>query len=320
MNRSYATLPVGLRLSGQVKRFLARGGFDIVHCHGMFWPEISYWAIRHSRSVNLVTFLTAGFKIHRAGSGLFRTLFSRQLAKIHGRIAISGRARQAAEPYVPGEFRIVPCGIDLRRFRPPAPGSARDPAHAHRILFVGRLDERKGVEVLLRAFPAVLKSVPDARLSIVGAGPTEPRARRAVAELGILSAVEFLGPARPEDLPRVYAGCDVYCAPSLGGETLGIVLLEAMASGTPVVASRIPGYDETVRDGIDGVLVPPSDPDALASALVGVLTNESRRRQLAAAGLRRAQEYAWPNVTGRTLEFYRELLAMVPSPLRRGTG
>jgi len=166
----------------------------------------------------------------------------------------------------------------------------------------------------------VLKSVPDARLSIVGAGPTEPRARRAVAELGILSAVEFLGPARPEDLPRVYAGCDVYCAPSLGGETLGIVLLEAMASGTPVVASRIPGYDETVRDGIDGVLVPPSDPDALASALVGVLTNESRRRQLAAAGLRRAQEYAWPNVTGRTLEFYRELLAMVPSPLRRGTG
>jgi phosphatidylinositol alpha-mannosyltransferase len=309
MNRSYATVPVGLRMAGQVKRFLAGGSFDVVHCHGLFWPEISYWAIRHSRSVNLVTFLTAGFEIHTAGSGLFRSLFRSQLTRIHGRIAISQRAREAAEPYVPGEFRIIPCGIDLQRFHPPSPAPAERQPHVRRVLFVGRLDARKGIEVLLRAFPAVTKSVPDVRLSVVGGGPIELQARRTADELGISAAVEFLGPARPEDLPLAYAGCDVYCAPSLGGETLGIVLLEAMASGTPVVASRIPGYHETVRDGIDGILVPPGDPEALASALVSVLTNESRRRALAAAGLERAQEYAWPRIAGRTLEFYRELLA-----------
>jgi phosphatidyl-myo-inositol alpha-mannosyltransferase len=311
MNRSYATLPVGLRMSGQVKHFLAGGEFDIVHCHGVFWPEISYWAIRHSRSVNLVTFLTAGFRIHTEGATLFRRLFRNQLARIHGRIAISRRAREAAEPYLPGEFRIIPCGIDLQRFRPAPEGSgvlgSRGPGQ--KVLFVGRLDARKGLDVLLRAFPAVLKSVPGAGLAIVGRGPMEQSSRRMVEELGISNSVQFLGPARPEDLPRLYAESDVYCAPGLGGETLGIVLLEAMASGAPVVASRIPGYDETVRDGIDGILVPPADPDALTSALVSLLNSESRCRALAAAGIERAQEYAWPRVAQRTLEFYRELLS-----------
>jgi phosphatidyl-myo-inositol alpha-mannosyltransferase len=304
MNRSYATVPVGLRMSGQVKRFLTAGGFDIVHCHGLFWPEISYWAIRHSRSVNLVTFLTAGFKIHTTGAGLFRTVFARQLAKIHGRIAISRRARAAAEPYVPGEFRIVPCGIDLNRFKP----RDRTP-HPLTILFLGRLDARKGIEVLLQALPAVLRSVPGTRLTVAGRGPMEPTARQLADRLGVAASVDFVGAVNQEKLPGLYAGCDVYCAPGLGGETLGIVLLEAMATGAPVVASRIPGYDETIRDGIDGVLVPPSEPEALSSALVGLLLDEPRRRQLAAAGLERAREYAWPKVALRTLDFYRELLS-----------
>jgi phosphatidylinositol alpha-mannosyltransferase len=324
MNRSYATVPVGLRMSGQVKRFLAEGRFDVVHCHGLHWPEISYWAIRHSRAVNLVTFLTAGFRIHTEGAGLYRALFRNQLAKIHGRIAISRRARQAAEPYVPGEFRIVPCGIDLNRFQPRDKRTegqrdklletrSLDPSIPRSlrpltILFLGRLDARKGLEVLLRALPAVLKSVPGVKLMVVGRGPMDKRARQTAEELRISGSVEFLGPAPPDDLPRLYAGCDVYCAPGLGGETLGIVLLEAMASGAPVVASRIPGYDETVRDGVDGILVPPGEPGALASALVGILTDEPRSKALAAAGLARAREYAWPKVAQQTLDYYRELL------------
>ena len=309
MNRSYATLPVGLRMSAQVKQFLAEGEFDIVHCHGLYWPEISYWAIRHSRAVNLVTFVTAGFKIHTFGAGPFRFVFRRQLAKINGRIAISRRARDAAEPYVTGDFRIIPSGIDLSRFHPAVSPRPEHAPGQRRILFLGRLDERKGLEVLLRAFPAVQKSVRDVRLAVVGGGPMELRARGTAEELGIAASVDFLGAASPEDLPRLYSGCDVYCAPGLGGETLGIVLLEAMASGAPVVASRIPGYDETIRDGVDGVLVPPAEPDALASALVSVLNDEPRRKALAAAGLQRVQEYAWPRIAQRTLEFHRELLS-----------
>ena len=306
MNRSYATLPVGLRMSGQVKRYLADGRFDIVHCHGMFWPEISYWAIRHSTSVNLVSFLTAGFQIHTTGSKLFRSLFRAQLAKIHGRIAISNRAREAAEPYVPGEFKIIPCGVDLNRFRPVPQSEIQNPKS--RILFLGRLDARKGIEVLLKAFPGVLRSMPDTRLVVAGRGPMEPAAHRLADELGIASQVDFLGAAHQDDLPRLYAGCDVYCAPGLGGETLGIVLLEAMASGVPVVASRIPGYDETIQHDVNGILVPPSRPEELAAALNRVLLDRSLRSRLTAAGLTRAREYAWPRIARQTLDFYRELL------------
>jgi len=329
MNRSYATLPVGLRMSGQVKRYLAAGGFDVVHCHGMFWPEISYWAIRHSRSVNLVTFLTAGFRIHRTGAGLFRSVFRNELAKVHGRIAVSGRARQAAEPYVPGEFRIIPCGIDLGRFRPRDKGiegqrdegtkGQRDRVKDTRsprplsILFLGRLDARKGIEVLLRALPEVQRSVPNSRLTVGGRGPMERAARRLADRLGITASVDFLGAVSEKDVPHLYAGCDVYCAPGLGGETLGIVLLEAMAGGAPVVASRIPGYDETIQDGVNGILTPPSDPKALSKALVKILLDESLRDRLAAAGRERAQEYAWPKVAQQTLDFYRELLSRRPT-------
>ncbi|MCX6842835.1 MAG: glycosyltransferase family 4 protein [candidate division WOR-3 bacterium] len=324
MNRSYATLPVGLRMSGQVKRYLAKGSFDIVHCHGMFWPEISYWAIRHSRSVNLITFLTAGFKIHTSGAGLFRLVFKNQLARIHGRIAISRRAREAAEPYVTGEFRIIPCGIDLNRFKPRDKGieGQRDKVTDTRsldpsiprstgpaILFLGRLDARKGVEVLLRALPEVLRSVPNTRLTVAGRGPMERTARQLADRLGVAASVDFLGAVPQNDMPRLYADCDVYSAPGLGGETLGIVLLEAMASGAPVVASRIPGYDETIQDGVNGILTPPADPQTLSASLIKVLLDRSLRERLSAAGLARAREYAWPKVAQQTLDFYRELLS-----------
>lgn len=311
MNRSYATLPVGLHLPSQVSDFFARHEFDIVHCHGLFWPEISYWAIRSSRAVNLFTILTAGFRITKSGSRLFRSLFRRHLSRLHGRIAISNRARAAVEAYVPGEYRIIPCGIDLNRFHT---GLAPLPEHRKRgpqILFLGRLDARKGLDILLQAMPFVLRSRPDVRLVVVGSGPLEPAARRRINRLGIEPAVTLLGAVPWSDLPRYYAGSDVYCSPALGGEALGIVLLEAMAAGTPVVASRIPGYDETVRDGIDGLLCEPGNPEALSQSLLQVINNQELARRLSIAGQLRAQEYAWPLVARRTLDYYRELLTSV---------
>lgn len=321
MNRSYATLPVGLRLAGDVRRFMAAHEFDVVHCHGMFWPEISYWALRHSRSVNLVSFLAAGFRINRRGGGTCRVLFRNLLRRVDGFVPISERARDAFAAYVPDlcapagglEWRTIPCGIDLGRFQPgltPLPwfDSARPT-----ILFLGRLDRRKGIRALLSSMPAVLRELPDARLAVVGGGPEEPAARRLAARLGIERSVSFLGRVPREDLPRCYCSSDVYCAPTLGGETLGIVLLEAMASGTPVVASDIPGYDETVRRDRDGILVPPGEPAALAAALVRLLRpgpgRDDLRRRLVESGLSRARGYAWPEVAGRTVAYYRELLA-----------
>jgi phosphatidylinositol alpha-mannosyltransferase len=319
MNGSYATVPVGLRLGAQVRRYLAGREFDIVHCHGLHWPEIAYWALRHSRSVNIVTFVTAGFRIHTAGSGLYRFLFRGHLGRIRARIAISERARAAAEPYVPGDWRIIPCGVDTERFRPglPPPGCVGPDASSVKrdaplILFLGRLDRRKGLAVLLRALPLIRSRVPGARLAVVGSGPLESEARRLARALHIAGAVEFAGRPTDEDLPRWFANADLYCSPALGGETLGIVLLEAMASGAPTIASRIPGYDETIRDGIDGLLFAPGNAAALADAAIRVLCDPGLSTRLRAAGPARAAGYAWPRVCAQTLELYRELLDRRP--------
>ncbi len=311
MNQSFATLPVGLRLAAQVKRFFQTRQFDIVHCHGMFWPEISYWAIRYSEAVHVVTFLTAGFRIRTTGARVFRLLFRKHLARIHGLVPISRRAWQAFCAYVPGEPRIIPSGVDLERFRPGLPPLPEKDPSRPTVLFLGRLDRRKGLPVLLNAFPKVLSAFPGARLVVVGKGPERTRAEKLCHKLGLSRAVIFAGVVPAEQLGRYYCGCDVYCSPALGGETLGIVLLEAMASGAPVVASRIPGYDETVEDGVSGLLVPPADPDQLASALIQVLSDPELRRRLAASGLARAQQYAWPLIARRTAAYYEELLKRV---------
>lgn len=310
MNRSFATLPVGLRLAGQVRRFFLHHDFDIVHCHGMFWPEISYWAIRYSQATHVVTFLTAGFEIRTHGAALFRTIFRKHLRRIAGLVPISNRAWQAFKSYVPGVPRVIPSGVDLSRFKPGLdplpPRTERVPT----ILFLGRLDRRKGISVLLKAMPQVLTSLPAARLIVVGKGPESVQAEHLCRNLGIANSVVFTGVVPADQLARYYCGCDVYCSPALGGESLGIVLLEAMASGTAVVASRIPGYDETVEDGISGLLVPPADPTALASALVRVLSDAGLRSRLVSAGLLRAREYAWPVIAGRTTAYYEELLSL----------
>ncbi len=318
LNRSFATLPVGWRLPLQMRRLLTGERFDVVHCHGMFFPEIAYWAIRYSRSVNVITALMAGFRIYRCGSRAYRWLFRHHNARIHGRVAISQRARDAVSPYVPGEYRIIPSGIDLHRFRPdlePLPPRA---AAERRILFVGRLDARKGLETLLPAMPAVLAALPHARLVVVGDGPCRPGAAATVQRLGISAAVHFVGQVSAADLPRYYSGADVFCSPALGGESLGIVLLEAMAAGVPVVASDIPGYRETVRHGLDGWLVPAGDAGAFAAAILAVLTDPAVAQRYREASLARARTYAWPQVAEQTEDYYRELLAGYGQPGRRG--
>lgn len=316
-NGSYATLPVGRDLPGQVGRYLRERRFDIVHCHGVFWPEISYWAIRRSRSVNVVTFLSSGHDLTDRGSRAYRRLFSGQLAKIHGRIAISERARRTYAPYVPGDCRIIPSGVDTGRFRPDRTPLRRHPDRPG-ILFVGRLDRRKGALVLVRAMALVRRDVPDAHLTVVGDGPTASELRAAIVGLGLDASVTIAGRAGHEDLPRHYAGADVYCSPALGGESFGIVLLEAMAAGAAVVASDIPGYDETVDRGRTGLLVPRNDPPALAAALLRLLGDGGLRARLAAAGRAEAERHAWPVVAERTVAYYRALIEESTGDGRRG--
>ncbi|HDR00481.1 MAG TPA: glycosyltransferase family 1 protein, partial [candidate division WOR-3 bacterium] len=201
-----------------------------------------------------------------------------------------------------------PNGVDLARFRP----DAEVPPEAGRlrpyVLFVGRLEQRKGLEVLLRAMPAVCSRHPAVRLVVVGSGPLERQCHRLCAELGIADRVRFVGRVEGDRLPGWYAGAELYVSPALGGEAMGIVLIEAMAAGRPVIASRIPGYDEVIADRRDGILVEPGAGPALADAISGLLTDPARCRELTAAGLRTIERYAWPRVAGQVEQVYREVL------------
>jgi phosphatidylinositol alpha-mannosyltransferase len=330
MNKSYATVPFDLDMTGKVKRFLRSHEFDIVHVNGFFPPDISYYALQHSRSVNVASFLTVGFRDYGPAAWLWKLMSSGLNRRMHGRIALTQGALEYIRPFFPGEFRVIPPGVDTVRFHPkgnpklevlnsksglgfrssdlrlPVSGDPRPLTPT--ILFVGRLDKRKGLDVLLRAFPRVRQDFPDARLTIVGKGPTEMESRLLAQKLGIADHVDFKGFATADGLPSYYAGADVYCSPALGGEAFGIVLLEAMSCATPVVASDITGYNEVVQNEENGLLCRPNDPAALATALTRLLSQPDLRVKLGAAGHKKAEALSWPRIAEQVEDYYLELL------------
>jgi phosphatidylinositol alpha-mannosyltransferase len=306
MNKSFATVPFGWHLSGDVKRFLAAHPFDILHLHGTYPPDIAFWALRHSRTTNVVTFHTVGFATSRIAAWLCRRAFAPYNRKLDGRIVESKSALRFSEPYFPGDYRIIRGAIDSRRFNPalaPVPGL---PPAGSRILFVGRLDARKGLSVLIRALPLIRRRLPGVQLIVVGKGPLDAEVRSLCAKLQVADCVVFQGFVANEMLPRYYVSADVYCAPTLGGEAFGFVLIEAMASGIPVVASRITGYDEVIQDGETGILCPPNDPGALAESLIRVLTDAALRRRLKTSGRARAELHDWSLVAAEIEEYYQD--------------
>ncbi len=173
------------------------------------------------------------------------------------------------------------------------------------ILFVGRLEKRKGFKYLARAFARLRSQVSNVRLLVAGAYDEKSKRRyqNAMAEAH-LPDVHFLGHLSLEDLARCYASCDIFCAPSTGGESFGIVLLEAMATGKPVVASDIHGYRGLMTSGEEGLLFPAKDDMALAAALRKLVMDKSLRQRMGACGLAKSQDYAWPKVAKRVLDYY----------------
>ena len=191
------------------------------------------------------------------------------------------------------DLRIVPNGVDIEAFSGAEPAKL---APGRRVLWVGRLDRQKGFPVAVRAFAELAPAHPDLTLIVAGDGDE----RGAVSELlpGIRDRVLMLGTVPHAELPAYHAAADVFVAPALGQESFGIVLVEAMAAGLPVVASAIAGYDEVIRDGIDGILVPPNDQHALAAAIGRVLTDPELARRLGESGRERATEFSWDSITG----------------------
>ncbi|GAI75031.1 unnamed protein product, partial [marine sediment metagenome] len=182
------------------------------------------------------------------------------------------------------------------------------------ILFVGRLEKQKGVNYLIKAYRRVRQEVPNSRLIIVGPG-TRLRGKyeKEVLRSGLkLKDVIFIGGKPQSELPQYYKTADVFCAPATGLESFGIVLLEAMAVGKPIVATNIDGYNSVLAHGVEGLLVPPRNEEMLARALVSLLTNESLRQQMAARARLKAMEYSWEHVAQRVLNYYTRILSEPP--------
>jgi phosphatidylinositol alpha-mannosyltransferase len=224
--------------------------------------------------------------------------------KLNLRIAVSEAARWTGERFYGGRYRIVPNGIDPSRAIPgPKPENER-----LELLFVGRAEERKGLPVLMRAFEALRAAGVDAHLTVAGASHEEVSPLLLETE-----GVDIAGRVSEEEKWRLLHDADLLCAPSLGGESFGIVLLEALASGTPVVCSDIPGYRDVVRDDIEGRLVEPGDPAALGEAIRALAVRPQHRADLAVAARERAERFAWPHVAEEIEQAYEDAL-LVPAP------
>ena len=300
LNGSIGTLTFSPRYVSQVRELLDRERFDVLHLHEPFVPLLSLFLLRESRSVNIATFHAyAGFSpSYEVGSRVMKD----HAARLHGRIAVSAAARHFIDRFFPGDYKIIPNGVDIPRFAGAVP-LARWQDGTPNVLFVGRHEPRKGLLDLLKAHRILRRTGYENRLLIVGSGPQEREARRYVATRG-LQAVEFLGRVTDAEKAQLFRTADVFASPATGGESFGIVLLEAMAAGAPIVASDIHGYKGVVRRGREGLLVPPHEPKELATAIARLLDDPHLRAEMSAAGRARAEQFSWPRVTAKVDDYY----------------
>jgi phosphatidylinositol alpha-mannosyltransferase len=288
---------------------------DIVHIHSPLEPWLPLWALRALPGVKVGTFHTGGSQDHW-GYRHFASRLAGPLGELHARIAVSREAARYVSAHFPGEYRIVPNGVDTARFCPRADLPSAAPAPALRLLFVGRCDPRKGLATLLDALALAGHSAgggagrPRLHLRVVGDGPERHRLARRARAHGL--PVEFVGGIPRADLPGQYREADLFVAPSIDGESFGVSLLEALATGLPVIASRIPGYAETLRDSGAALLVEPGSARALGGALIALAGDSVRRARMGECGREFARRFDWDRLAGEIEGLYRGLLGEPP--------
>ncbi|MGY1870896.1 glycosyltransferase family 4 protein [Nocardia gipuzkoensis] len=298
-NGSVARLSFGPMAYTRIRRWIDGNDFDVLHIHEPNAPSLSMLALKIAEGPIVATFHTSTTKslVLSTFQGVLRPYHE----KIAGRIAVSELARRWQVEALGSDAVEIPNGVDVPAFAraPMLPGYPRP---GGTVLFLGRYDEpRKGMEVLLGALPDLVRRHPDVEILIVGRGD-EDRLRR---EAGKLSGhLRFLGQVSDEEKASAMRSADVYVAPNLGGESFGIILIEAMAAGTAVVASELDAFRRVLRDGTAGLLVPVGDSAALAAVLHTVLTDEVRREALVHTATQVVGEYDWPVVAEQILRVY----------------
>lgn len=294
--------PIVLRY---VREFLVGRKFDVIHMHEPFLPFLGPAFLRAGEGVKVGTFHT-----WRQGPHIPYMAFWPIIAywnnQLDGRVAVSELAKGTISRYFAGDYRIIPNGVDYERFAKPVPPPPHLADDRPTILFVGRIEARKGIQFLLQAFAQVKRGLPEARLVLVGEGGLKAQFKAMAMDLR-LKDVLWEGYVSPEMLPAYYQRADVFCAPSTVNESFGITLVEAMSAGTPLIASEMGGFRMVATNEVNALLVPPKDADALAAAMERMLSDEELREKLAAAARERGRAFGWDRVAGQLLDYYREL-------------
>jgi phosphatidylinositol alpha-mannosyltransferase len=271
-------------------------------------PALPLTVLRMSRTANVATF--HAFAKRNLGYYYGRPFFRPYLKRLHRTLAVSRPARDFLRHYFPGaQPEIIPNGVDVDTFRPDHTRIRHLRDGLLNVLFVGRLEKRKGLRDLVLGFRDFQQRVGNARLVIVGDGPLRSAVESLVAGQAVENVV-LAGYVPAEVLPRYYASADIACFPATGGESFGVVILEAMASGLPVIATEVPGYLSVVEAGVDSLTVRPRSPIELGAALTVLARDPDLRARLAANGLAKARRYAWREIAVRVIEVYRSARAI----------
>jgi phosphatidylinositol alpha-mannosyltransferase len=290
-NGSMATVTYSWSLPRRMQSLFEREGFDVVHIHNPMMPILPLVALDRSTSFNVGTFHAYHGRARMIQ--MWKSRLDPLMDRLHAAIAVSPAAQRAYTRYFDRQFEIVPNGIDLRTWSP----NGQVPAENGRqsLLFVGQMVPKKGLPTLLDAFEMLVEEFPELVLRVVGDGP-QAAACRARLRAPARQRVRFLGEVHGQALLQEYRDCDIFCAPSVGYESFGITLLEAMAAGKPIVASRIDGYCDVVRENREALLHRSRDPGDLRDALRRLITDAALRRRLGQQALRTVERYSWTQV------------------------
>jgi len=302
---SIARVTMSLWLESTIKEVFEREKFDICHLHEPLMPTLCTTILRLKKAPMVGTFHASGGKPwYTMFSPVMKWYFDRWFRKLDGRIAVSKVALQYVNKYFPADFSIIPNGVDTHHFNSSVLPIDRFDNGKTNILFVGRLEKRKGFDYLLEAYRLIKKEVPDCRLIQVGPGVRlRKKYEKRVDQQGIPD-VNFTGYATYSDLPRYYRAADIVCFPNTGWESQGIVLLEAMSVGKPIVASNIDGFTSVLTDGVEGITVPPRNAEKLAEAILKLARDKQLREQMGSRGQPKAMQYDWSVLAKKVLDFY----------------
>ncbi len=313
-NGSVARLQFGPVSYARVRRWIRDGEFDVLHLHEPAAPSLSLLALKVADGPIVATFHTATTRSRTLAA--FQPVLRPLLEKITARIAVSALARRVQVEHAGGDAVEVPNGVDVDFFSRALPLDGY-PRAGGTVGFVGRYTEsRKGMGVLLEALRILLPEFEDLRMLVVGRGDADQLRRDAGPELA--SHIDLLGQVDDETKARALRSVDVYCAPNTGGESFGMILTEAMAAGTPVLASGLDSFRRVLDDGKAGMLTETGDAVALADGLRELLGDPARRASLAAAAGERVAMFDWSVVTTQVLRVYETAIAA--DPRRVGAG